>query len=130
MPSKTIKLLFHWKSSLCSWDIKILVLLCPPLFLLVGHCFRGWSKINLKVYDITNCLNKNLITYFVWYLEKERRYDIESLFIDRLLNKQHFYRKIMQKNVHQKLVPNAFLILVNNLKQPLHARNCFKNKIF
>ena len=31
--------------------------------------------------------------------------------------------------MHQKLVPDPFLILVNNPKQPLHARNSFKNKI-
>ena len=36
------------------------------------------------------------------------------------------------KNVDQKLVPDAFpfLILLNNLKQPLHARNYFINRIF
>ena len=34
------------------------------------------------------------------------------------------------ENVHLKLVPDTFLILVNNPKQPLHARNYFKNKIF
>ena len=34
------------------------------------------------------------------------------------------------ENVHQKLVPDPFLILVNNPKQPLHARNAFKNKNF
>ena len=33
-------------------------------------------------------------------------------------------------NVHQNLVPNPYHILVNNLKQPLHARNFFKRKIF
>ena len=33
-------------------------------------------------------------------------------------------------NVHQKLVPNPFFILVNNPKQPLHARNSFRNKLF
>ena len=33
-------------------------------------------------------------------------------------------------NVQQKLVPDAFLILVNNPEQPLHARNSFENKIF
>ena len=33
------------------------------------------------------------------------------------------------ENVHQKLAPDSFLILVNNLKQPLHARNSFKSKI-
>ena len=32
--------------------------------------------------------------------------------------------------MHQKLVPDSFFILVNNPKQPLHARNSFKNKIF
>ena len=39
----------------------------------VSHCFRAWSKINLKVYDVINCLNKNLITHFVWNLEKEEK---------------------------------------------------------
>ena len=33
------------------------------------------------------------------------------------------------ENVHQKLVPHPFFILVNNPKQPLHPRNSFKNKI-
>ena len=32
--------------------------------------------------------------------------------------------------MHPKLVPGLFLILLYNLKQPLHARNSFKNKIF
>ena len=32
--------------------------------------------------------------------------------------------------MHQKLVPDPFLILVNNPKQPLHAINSFENKIF
>ena len=34
------------------------------------------------------------------------------------------------ENVHQKLVLGLFLILLNNPKQSLHARNSFKNKIF
>ena len=34
------------------------------------------------------------------------------------------------ENVHQKLVPDFFLILVNNAKQPLHTRSSLKNKIF
>ena len=34
------------------------------------------------------------------------------------------------ENVHQNLVPEPFLILVNNPKQPLDTRNVFKNKIF
>ena len=32
--------------------------------------------------------------------------------------------------MYQKLVPDPSLILVNNPKQPLHARNYFENKIF
>ena len=36
----------------------------------------------------------------------------------------------MEKIMHQKLVSDSFLILVNNLKKSLHARNSFKNKIF
>ena len=34
------------------------------------------------------------------------------------------------ENVHQKLVPDSLLILVNNPKQSLHARHLFKSKIF
>ena len=36
---------------------------------------------------------------------------------------------LLTENVHQKLVPDPFLILVNDPKQPLHARNSFKNDI-
>ena len=32
--------------------------------------------------------------------------------------------------MHQKLAPDPFSILLNNLKQPLHAINSFKNKVF
>ena len=32
--------------------------------------------------------------------------------------------------MHQKVVPVPFLIFVNNPKQPLYARNSYKNKIF
>ena len=32
--------------------------------------------------------------------------------------------------MHKKLVPDLLLILVNNPKQPLHAKNSFKNKTF
>ena len=34
------------------------------------------------------------------------------------------------ENVHQELVLDPFLILVNNPKQSLHTRNYFKSKIF
>ena len=69
------------------------------IFFLVGYCdcFRGRSKINLKVYDVINCLNKNLVTHFVLSLEKEKRYDIETLSIDRALNKEKSCRKCAPK---------------------------------
>ena len=53
--------------------------------------------------------------HFVWYLVK--RYDVETLLIDKVLNKEHLYEKIHVENVHQKLIPDPFLILVNNPKQ-------------
>ena len=56
-------------------------------------------KINLKVYDVIYFLSKILITRFGWYLEKEKRYGIEPLSIDRVLNKEHFYGKNYAENV-------------------------------
>ena len=44
-----------------------------------------------------NCLNKNLIMHFVQYLENEKRYDIETLSIYRVFNKEYFDGKMMQK---------------------------------
>ena len=76
--------LFHLKSSFHSRDIQILLFPPSPIFLPVSHCLRAWSKINLKDSDIINCLSKNFITHFVWYLEKEKRYDIKTLAIGTL----------------------------------------------
>ena len=98
-PSKTMKnvFLFHLKSSFHSQDVKLFVYLSSPLFFPVSHCFWGSFKKNLKVYDIINCLNENLITHYVWYLEKEIWRDIKILSIDWVLNTEHFYGKMMQK---------------------------------
>ena len=78
--------LFHLKISFCSWDIQMFVSLSSSLFCPVSHCFGGWFKKNLNVYDVMNCLIKNLMTHFAWYLEKEIRCDIETLSIDKVLN--------------------------------------------
>ena len=51
----------------------------------------------ILVCDVINCLIMNLITHFVWYLEKELRRDIETLPIERVLNMEHFYGKIIYK---------------------------------
>ena len=81
----------------------------------------------LKVYDVINCLNN--LTYFFWYLKKEKRYHVETLAIDTVLNKEHFYGKSCRKCA-PNASPRPLFILVNNPKQPLHARNSFKNTIF
>ena len=98
-------------------------------FFPVSHCFRGWFKRNLKVYDVINCLNKNWMTHFVSYLEKEIRCDIETLPIDSVKYKT-FLRKNHAENVHQNLVPDPFLILLNNPKWSLHAKSSFSDKVF
>ena len=44
-----------------------------------------------------NCLNKNLITDFVWNFEKEKKYEIETLAIDRVLIKNVCMEKLCRK---------------------------------
>ena len=85
---KLWKMLFISYKKLFSFPrYSIFKFLPSPLFLSVSHFF----------FDVINCLNKNLITHFVWYPKKEKRYDIETLSTDRILNKEHFYWKITQK---------------------------------
>ena len=72
---------------------------CLLLFFLVSYCFREWSKIDLYVFEliikvyVISSLNKNLVKH----LENKKRYDTETLLIDRVLSKKYFYEKIMQK---------------------------------
>ena len=66
--------LFHLISSFRSRDIQIFVFPTFPQFFPVSHWLRGWFKISIRAYDFSICLNKNLITHFVWYLEKEKRW--------------------------------------------------------
>ena len=130
--SKTMEnvFLFHLKSSFFLEIFKFLYFHLSLSFFPVSHWFRGWTKKNLKIYDVINRLNKNLITHFVWYFEKEVRWDIKTLAIDRELYKEYFLWKNHAENLHQKVAPDLILILLNNPKQPLQARNSFKNKVF
>ena len=66
-----------------------------PSFSTCRPLLRGWSKINLKLHEVINCLSKISRTHFVWYLEKEKTYDIETLSIDGVSDEEQ--RKIMQK---------------------------------
>ena len=45
------------------------------------------------------------MTHFVSYLKKEKRYDIETLSVDRVLNTEHFYREIMRKIYAPEAIP-------------------------
>ena len=86
---------FHLKTFFLSRDIQIFVFPTSPQFFPVSHWLKGWFKINLKAYNVSICLNKNLITHFNWYLEKGKIYDIETFSIERVLRKEHFHGKIM-----------------------------------
>ena len=94
---KLWRMFFIWSKKLFSFlrYLNFWTLVFPSFFP-ISHYFRGWSKKSLKIYDAINYLNKNLITHFVWYLEKEIRCDIETLSIVRELNKKH-NGKIIQK---------------------------------
>ena len=95
---KLWKMLFISSKKLFSFSrCSIFCISVLPLFSTCWPWLSGWSKINLKVHDVINCPNKNSITHFVWYFEKEKRYDIETLFIDGVSDEERFYRKIMQK---------------------------------
>ena len=56
--------LFHVKSSFHCQDIQSFIFPSSNHFFPDSHWLRGWWRINLKVYDVSNCLNKNLITHF------------------------------------------------------------------
>ena len=128
-PSNTMKnvFLFHFKKLFSFARYVDFYISVFPLFTPVSHCFRGWSKINLKAYYVINCLNKNLITHVFDISRREK--GMWTLSIDRVLNKEHFMEKSHQKWA-PKASPRPLFILVNNQKQPLHVRSYFKNKIF
>ena len=75
-----------------------------PLFSLVISYSRRWLKINLKVSDVINCLNKNWKTHClvssegkkVWYWN----------LVNWVLSEEHFLWEKYAGNVHQKLAPD------------------------
>ena len=123
-PLKTMKAVFNFilKALFVLEIFKFLYFHLLLFFSLSIHCFRASSKINLKVYEIINCLNKNLIIHVVWYLEKKKRYVIETLSIDRVLNKDHFMEKSWRKCA-PKVSPRPLFYFA---KQPKTAIACKK----
>ena len=47
----------------------------------------SFSPSRALLYDVINCLNKNLITHFISYLEKKKRYGIEVLWSNIFMEK-------------------------------------------
>ena len=90
--------LFHLKSSFCSWDIQFFVFPSYPLFRPVRHCFRALSKINLKVYNVMNCLNKNLITFCLisWQGKKVWHWNFVQIVLRHIFMEKS-YRKCATK---------------------------------
>ena len=110
-PSKSMKNVFYfiWKLfSFSRFFIQFFVYFSAPIFFLsVSHWFRGWLKNNLC--NISNCINKNLTTHFVWYPEKEIWCDIENLSIDSVKYRTFLWINHAD-NVNQKLALDFFLI--------------------
>ena len=104
---------------------KIILNLCLRWNILRSYHFV--VEVTFKVYDITNCLNKNLITHK--YNNAKGMTLKLCLLIEYLLNKEHFDRKSWKRWAPEASHRPLFNLL-NNPKQPLHAQNSLKNKIF
>ena len=90
----------HLKKNFHSQDIQIFVFPSSHPFLPVGHWIRGWSKINRKVYDIINCVNKNLITHFVWHLIIVLIIFLISIkFAKKWMVTQPYFRKLLTQQI-------------------------------
>ena len=63
---KLVSVIFH--QIFIFYQMMALQKLWIMFFISSKKLFRGWFKENLKVYDVINYLNKNLIMNFVWYL--------------------------------------------------------------
>ena len=101
------------------WDFCFSVF---PYFFPCGHCCRGWFNTNCKVHNVINCQYKTVNNIL---FDTLRRKKFETLLIDGT-----FFWKNHSENVHEKVVLDFFLILINIRKKLLHARHYFKNKIF
>ena len=77
--------LFYLKSSFRSWDIQIFLFPSSPFFLSVSHFFRAWSKINLEVYEVIICLNKDFTLYFAMSKNGQTHFKNFAAFAARFL---------------------------------------------
>ena len=104
-PLKTTKNVFYFISkALVALEIFKFVYFRLPLFFALSFiALQADPRKILKFMMSSDGLNKNLITHFIWYLAKEIRCDIESLSIDRVSNKKHFYIKKMISPKYRKM---------------------------
>ena len=104
-PLKTMKNVFYFISkALVTLEIFKFVYFRLPLFFALSFiALQADPRKILKFMMSSDGLNKNLITHFIWYLAKEIRCDIESLSIDRVSNKKHFYIKKMISPKYRKM---------------------------
>ena len=114
-----------------------------PFFFPASHWLRGWWKINLKVYDVSNCLNKNLITHFAWYLEKGKRYNIElcqlieysvgNIFMEKNFSMMQ-YKMVLElfQKLHPLIYASQFVHDIINYPTFIHTieyGKCWKKEI-
>ena len=66
---------------------------------------------------------------FAWYLEKEKRYHVETLAIDLILNKEHFYGRPCRKCA-PNASPRPLFYFGTQPKTAIACKNFLKNKIF
>ena len=110
---------FIWRAFFYSQDIRIFIF---PSFPLVIHCLKKWSKKNLKVHDVINCLNKNLKTYClitwegkkVWYLNLLNSWSIKL-------------GTFLWKKIYRKCASNTCPIALYNFGQLPKSANACKN---
>ena len=115
-------ILFHLKSSFRSQDIQISVFPTSPQFFPLSHWLRGWFKINFKVYDVSICLNKNLITHL---FDISRRKKHMTLKLCQLI--EYYVRNIFMEKACRKYGLKASTRSLPNFgKSPATAIACKK----
>ena len=102
--SKTMKNSFYFM-----WKAHFALEIFKLLYFRPRHCFRGWSEINLKVYDVINCLNKNL---------KQSLFRLRSMFWKIPLLVMYYLTKF--NNVTQSSFWVIPKITLANLCKPIH----------
>ena len=88
-----------------------------PIFPFGGHCWRRWPKLNPKVHKISIGCTRTFKLNFVWYLEKQSRFDIKTWSICRVLGGVHpLVRAHQLHGRHTHLLFSLHIFVSSNLK--------------